>query len=67
MPTITETRFTCRNPDCQYTIWTSYEEDSSFLPDDKCPICGGQVVDSDETRQVTRPLKTFIDASKKRR
>jgi transcription initiation factor IIE alpha subunit len=66
MPTITETRFTCRNPDCQYTVWASYEEDSSFLPDDKCPICGGQVVVSDETRQITRSLKTFNDVPKKR-
>ena len=58
---IEETKFACRTPSCTYFVWASYQEDAAFLPDDECPLCGGDVVDTDEKREVVRPLKTFID------
>jgi ssDNA-binding Zn-finger/Zn-ribbon topoisomerase 1 len=62
MPTIEETAFKCNNPDCDYVEWASYEEPSAFLPEGICPKCNkGELIDTDEKREVTRALKQFID------
>jgi hypothetical protein len=68
MPTFEETRFACNHPGCNYSVWASYEEDSAFLPERPCPECHqGELIDTDEKREVTRTTKTFIGTSKKRR